>query len=65
MKPNTQTLAITTGLISCSPDPIRRRNFPIKIALPRCIVGLHKMRSAQPTRLLRMPERTFVIAVAR
>jgi hypothetical protein len=33
MKPNTQTLAITAGLISCSPGPIRRHHFPINIAL--------------------------------
>jgi len=35
MKPNTPTLAITTGLISCSPGPIRRHHFPINIAVER------------------------------
>jgi hypothetical protein len=35
MKPNTQTLAITTGLISRSPGPIRRYDFPINIATQR------------------------------
>jgi len=36
MKPNTATLAKTTGLIFCSPGPIRRRHYPIIIAVPRC-----------------------------
>ena len=36
MKPNTQTLAITTGLIPRSPGPIRRTHFPINIAAQRC-----------------------------
>ena len=31
----------------------------------RCIVGLHRMRSAQPTRMIRTPGRTFVYMVAR
>jgi hypothetical protein len=35
MKPNTQTPAITTGLISRSPGPIRRYHYPIKIAAQR------------------------------
>ena len=33
MKPNTQTLAITTGLNSYSPGPIRRYHYPIHIAV--------------------------------
>jgi hypothetical protein len=36
MKPNTQTLAITTGLNSCSPGPIRRDHCPINIAVQPC-----------------------------
>jgi len=35
MKPNTPTLAITTGLISGSVGPIRRHHFPINIAVQR------------------------------
>jgi hypothetical protein len=35
MKPNTPMLAITTGLISCSPGPVRRHYFPINIAVER------------------------------
>jgi hypothetical protein len=61
MKPNTPTLAITTGLISCSPGSICRHHFQLNIAVQRlyCIVGLHIKRSAQPTKLHRAPERTF------
>jgi hypothetical protein len=67
MKPNTPTLAITTGLISCSPDPICLHHFQLNIAAQRlfCIVGLHIKRSAQPTKLHRAPERTFVFTVPR
>jgi hypothetical protein len=36
MKPNTPTLAKTTGPISCLPGPIRRHHFPINIALLSC-----------------------------
>jgi hypothetical protein len=36
MKPNTPTLAITTGLMSCSPGPIRRYHDQINIAVRRC-----------------------------
>jgi hypothetical protein len=36
MKPNTQTLAITTGFISCLPGSIRHHHYPIKIAVQRC-----------------------------
>ena len=61
MKPNTPMLAITTGLISCSPGSICRHHFQLNIAVQRlrCIVGLHIKRSAQPTKLHRAPERTF------
>ena len=61
MKPNTPTLAITTGLISCSPGSIWRHHFQLNIAVQRlcCIVGLHIKRSAQPTKLNRAPERSF------
>jgi hypothetical protein len=53
MKPNTPTLAIITGLISRSPDPISRYHFQLNIAVQRlyCIVGLHIKRSAQRTKL--------------
>jgi hypothetical protein len=33
MKPNTPTLAVTSGLISRSPGPIRRYQYPINIAV--------------------------------
>jgi len=36
MKPNTPTLAMTTGLVPWSPGAIRRHHFPITIALLRC-----------------------------
>ena len=36
MKPNTQTLAIITGLISCSPGPIRRYHYPVNIGVQHC-----------------------------
>jgi len=36
MKPNTQTIAITTGLISCLPGSIRHHHYPINIAVQRC-----------------------------
>ena len=51
MKPNTQALAITTRLISCSPAPIRRYRYPINIAFS---VALHHS-----------PKRMFVFMVAR
>ena len=50
--------------------PFARSDPPLPLscqhcsAALRCIVGLHIMRSAQPTRLLRMPERAFVLTVA-
>jgi len=36
MKPNTQTIAITTGPISCLPGSICRHHYPINIAVQRC-----------------------------
>jgi hypothetical protein len=36
MKPDTPTLAITSGLISRSPGPIRHYHCPINIAVQRC-----------------------------
>jgi len=36
MKPNTPMLAMTTGLISRSPGPIRRYYSPMNIAAQRC-----------------------------
>jgi hypothetical protein len=36
MKPNTQMLAISNGLISCLPDSIRHHHYPINIAVQRC-----------------------------
>jgi len=36
MKPNTPTLAITNGLISCLPGSIRDHHYPIDIAVQRC-----------------------------
>jgi hypothetical protein len=36
MKPNTPTFAITSGLISRSPGPIRRYHRPINIAVQHC-----------------------------
>jgi hypothetical protein len=36
MKPNTPTLAITSGLISRSPGPIRRHHYPVNIAAQPC-----------------------------
>jgi len=36
MKPNTPTLAITTGLIVCSPGPSGRYHFPMNIDVQRC-----------------------------
>jgi len=36
MKPNSQTLAINTGLISSLPGSIRHHHFPINIAVQRC-----------------------------
>jgi hypothetical protein len=35
MKPNTPTLATTTGLITCSPGSIRRHHFQMNIATQR------------------------------
>jgi hypothetical protein len=67
MKPNTPTLAITSGLISRSSGPIRRYHCPINIAVQPCaaLLGFTYMRSAQPTELLRTPERAFVFTVVR
>jgi hypothetical protein len=36
MKPNTPTLAMTSGLISRSSGPIRRYHCPINIAVQPC-----------------------------
>jgi hypothetical protein len=36
MKPNTPTLAITSGRISRSPGPNRRYHYPINIVMQRC-----------------------------
>jgi hypothetical protein len=36
MKPDTQTLAMTNGLITCLPGSIRHHHCPINIALQRC-----------------------------
>ena len=47
MKPNTPTLAITTGLNSCSPGPIRRYHYPINIAVQRCAALLDEAATRQ------------------
>jgi hypothetical protein len=40
MKPNTPTLAITSGAISRSPGPIRSYLYPINSAVQRCAAML-------------------------
>ena len=48
MKPNTQALAITTGLIFRSPGPIRRYPYPINIAVQPCAALLGFTWCVQP-----------------
>jgi hypothetical protein len=48
MKPNTQTLAITTGAIFRSLGPIRHHHLPINIVVQRCTELLGFKKCVQP-----------------